>query len=41
MAGPIPPNPAELIASERNAELFRELRERYDYIIIDTPPVGW
>jgi len=40
MAGPIPPNPAELIASERNAELFRELRERYDYIIIDTPPVG-
>ncbi|MBT3174531.1 MAG: polysaccharide biosynthesis tyrosine autokinase, partial [Lentimicrobiaceae bacterium] len=40
MSGPIPPNPAELIASDRNAELFRELRERYDYIIIDTPPVG-
>jgi capsular exopolysaccharide family len=39
-AGPIPPNPAELIASEKCDEFFRELRERYDYIIIDTPPLG-
>ncbi|MDO5342816.1 MAG: polysaccharide biosynthesis tyrosine autokinase, partial [Bacteroidia bacterium] len=39
-AGPVPPNPAELIASQRCAELFKELREKYDYIIIDTPPVA-
>jgi capsular exopolysaccharide synthesis family protein len=39
-SGPIPPNPAELIASEKCDELFRLLKERYDYIIIDTPPLG-
>jgi capsular exopolysaccharide synthesis family protein len=39
-AGPIPPNPVELIASKRTEELFRELKERYDYIIIDSAPVG-
>ena len=39
-SGPIPPNPAELIASEKCAELFAKLREHYDYIIIDTPPLG-
>ncbi len=40
-AGPIPPNPAELIASDKCAQLFAELKERYDYIIIDTPPLLW
>ena len=40
-AGPVPPNPAELIASDRCGEFFRELREIYDYIIIDTPPLLW
>lgn len=39
-SGPIPPNPAELIASEKCKQLFDELREVYDYIIIDTPPLG-
>ncbi|MBQ6772137.1 MAG: polysaccharide biosynthesis tyrosine autokinase [Bacteroidales bacterium] len=39
-SGPIPPNPAELIASEKCNELFAELKERYDYIVIDTPPLG-
>lgn len=39
-SGPIPPNPAELIASDKCNELFKELQERYDYIIIDTPPLG-
>ena len=39
-SGPIPPNPAELIASEKCNELFAELKKRYDYIIIDTPPLG-
>jgi capsular exopolysaccharide synthesis family protein len=32
MAGPVPPNPAELIASEKTKKLFAELRKRYDYI---------
>jgi capsular exopolysaccharide synthesis family protein len=39
-SGPIPPNPAELIASEKCNELFAELKEIYDYIVIDTPPLG-
>lgn len=39
-SGPIPPNPAELIASSKCAELFEELKKRYDYIVIDTPPVA-
>jgi tyrosine-protein kinase Etk/Wzc len=39
-AGSIPPNPAELIMSSKFAHLIQELKERFDYIIIDTPPVG-
>lgn len=39
-SGPIPPNPAELIASAKCDELFEKLQETYDYIIIDTPPLG-
>jgi polysaccharide biosynthesis transport protein len=39
-SGPIPPNPGELIISERVADLMNDLKERYDYIILDTPPVG-
>ena len=39
-SGPIPPNPAELIASTKCDELFDLLKEKYDYIIIDTPPLG-
>jgi len=40
MAGPIPPNPSELIASEKCAKMFTKLKDIYEYIIIDTPPVG-
>lgn len=40
LSGPIPPNPAELIISERLGDLMRELKQKYDYIILDTPPVG-
>ena len=40
LSGPIPPNPAELITTEKMAELFKKLKETYDYIIIDTSPVG-
>lgn len=39
-AGPIPPNPAELIMSDRLEELITELKKEYDYIIIDSAPVG-
>jgi succinoglycan biosynthesis transport protein ExoP len=39
-SGPVPPNPAELIMSDSMTEMFTLLKERYDYIILDTPPVG-
>ena len=39
-SGPIPPNPAELILLPKMDEMVAELRERYDYVIIDTPPIG-
>lgn len=39
-SGPIPPNPAELIISDTMSELIDELKAIYDYIILDTPPVG-
>lgn len=39
-SGPIPPNPSELIMGESMKEMLDELKERYDYIILDTPPVG-
>jgi capsular exopolysaccharide synthesis family protein len=39
-SGPPPPNPSELIISERMKTLIGELKERFDKIIIDTPPVG-
>lgn len=39
-SGPIPPNPAELLMTERVNELFDGLRDRYDYVIIDSAPVG-
>ena len=38
-SGTISPNPAELIASEKMKELIKELRAKYDYIVIDTPPL--
>lgn len=39
-AGPIPPNPSELIINNKMHEILAELKESYDMIIIDTPPVG-
>jgi len=38
-AGPVPPNPAELVASDKMAELCRVLAERFEHVIIDSPPV--
>ena len=37
--GPIPPNPAEMISSLKMRELLQTLRDRYDHIIIDSPPL--
>ena len=38
--GPIPPNPMELLLSEKVDTLFNQLNGEYDYIIVDSPPVG-
>ena len=40
VAGPIPPNPAELLASHAVEDLFERLRQEYDFIIVDSAPVG-
>jgi len=39
-SGPTPPNPAELIMSDRMSELIEQLKKDFDYIVIDTPPIG-
>ena len=39
-SGPIPPNPSELILLHRTEELFKYLRENFDYVILDTSPLG-
>lgn len=39
-AGPIPPNPTELLDSRRFAEFLARVREEFDYVLLDTPPVG-
>jgi len=38
--GTIPPNPSELLQTDRVEKLFEELRKRYDYILVDTAPVA-
>jgi len=38
-SGRIPPNPAELLMSDRMKELFDEVSEKYDYVIVDTAPL--
>lgn len=40
LAGPVPPNPAELIAKPSLDTIIRHLEEHYDYVILDTAPVG-
>jgi len=39
-SGPIPPNPSELLGSKRMELLLEKVREDYDMIILDSPPVG-
>ena len=38
-AGAVPPNPSELLGSQRMASIIEELSDRYDYVIFDAPPV--
>ncbi len=40
LAGQYPPNPVELLSGKYFATLVEECRSRYDYIIVDTPPLG-
>lgn len=40
VAGPTPPNPAELLGGKRFAGAVQSLRNAFDYVIIDTPPLG-
>jgi capsular exopolysaccharide synthesis family protein len=39
-SGPIAPNPAELVLTERFHALIAELKRRYDRVVIDSPPIG-
>ena len=39
-SGPIPPNPAELLGSKKMKNFLDKIRDEYDMIILDTPPVG-
>jgi capsular exopolysaccharide synthesis family protein len=39
-AGPVPPNPAEMIDTQKMADLMAHLKTLYDFIIVDTPPVA-
>lgn len=39
-SGPIPPNPSELLINEKMDVLMQHLKDKYDYIVLDTPPVG-
>jgi tyrosine-protein kinase Etk/Wzc len=39
-SGPVPPNPGELIIHPRMSELISYLREHFDFVILDSPPVG-
>ena len=40
VAGPVPPNPSELLLNNRIEQLITELKQRYDFVIIDSAPIG-
>ena len=40
LSGPTPPNASELVLSKHLVTLFAEARQEYDYVMVDTPPVG-
>jgi capsular exopolysaccharide synthesis family protein len=39
LSGPIPPNPSELLASDRMKHMIQEVRDKFAYVIFDSPPV--
>ncbi|MCI6164008.1 MAG: polysaccharide biosynthesis tyrosine autokinase, partial [Lachnospira sp.] len=39
-AGPVPPNPSELVGNDRFKKMIDDAREAFDIVIIDTPPIG-
>jgi tyrosine-protein kinase Etk/Wzc len=39
-SGPVPPNPAELLAGDRVKDLIEVYQKSFDYVILDTPPIG-
>lgn len=40
LSGPVPPNPAELLGNRKFSELVEKVKKEYDYVFIDTPPIG-
>ncbi len=40
VSGPTPPNPSELLGSEQMSRLLDYVKDKYDYVIIDTPPIN-
>jgi len=40
LSGPLPPNPSEIVVSKTLTEVLSYCKENYDYVIVDTPPVG-
>ena len=40
VSGPTPPNPSELLGSDQMSNLLESVEEKYDYVVIDTPPVN-
>ncbi len=38
-SGPVPPNPAELLASRKMQKALKEFQSRYDYVVLDSPPM--
>ncbi len=40
ISGPVPPNPAELLGGTKFSEMLEKVKETYDMVIIDTPPIG-
>jgi capsular exopolysaccharide synthesis family protein len=39
LSGPIPPNPADLLGSSKAEDLLRELKDKFDVVVIDSPPI--
>lgn len=40
MAGPVPPNPAELVSRPALEQVLNQIKQHYDYVLVDTAPVG-